>query len=63
MNISDNKFNPNKNYERLSNGHVFTGKQLNKMCSIANPSMQAVILLDTKETDKPATKPNSDYGI
>lgn len=52
-----------KNYERVSTGRVFTGKQIHSLLEIATPAIQAIVLLDIQQTDKPATDPESKYGI
>ena len=61
------KFNidPKKNYERLSNGDVFTGQQVLNLLELSGtkPMMQAIILLDVVATEKPATHPESKYGV
>lgn len=54
--------NPDKNYERIDNGDIFTGKQIVNLLEIASPAMQAIILLGITPTDKPATNPKSKYG-
>lgn len=55
--------NPESHYVRLDNGHVFSGRQIIKLLSIACDELQAVILLTIRETDLPITNPDSDYGI
>ena len=56
-------FDPFKNYKRLDNGDIFTGKQLNSIMSLANPTVQAMILLSCIETDKQPIDSNSKYGV
>ena len=60
-----NNFNidPQKNYERLANGDVFTGQQILNLLDISEPEMQAVIMLDIFETEKPASRPELKYGV
>ena len=62
--MQDN-IDPNKNYERISNGDVFTGKQIINLLELSKDSsaLKAIILLDIHETDKPAMKPKSQYGL
>lgn len=55
--------NPNQNYRRLSNGHIFTGKQILELLKLASPAVQALILLDIVPTDSPAPNPNDRYGV
>lgn len=58
------KIMPSRNYARLSHpGHVQTGQQILNLLELANPTVQAMLLLDIVETDKPATKPDDKYGI
>lgn len=45
--------NPGKNYRRLSNGDVLSGKQVNELLALAKPATQAIILFDITETDEP----------
>jgi hypothetical protein len=59
----DFNIDPKKNYERLSNGDVFTGQQVLNLLGLSNPEMQAIILLDVVPTEKPATRPESKYGV
>lgn len=62
----NNNFNimPNRNYLRLSHpGHVQTGQQILNLLNLANPELQALILLDIRETNEPATAPNNKYGL
>lgn len=54
---------PSQNYKRISNGHVFTGRQVLNLLEVAPPEIQAVVLLDIWETDSPATNPNDKYGL
>ncbi len=61
--ITSTGINPNKNYERISNGHVHTGQQIINLLELATPKMQAIILLDIWMTDKEANYPNDKYGI
>lgn len=53
--------NEQQNYSH--NGRVLTGKQVNSLLGLANPTMQAIILLSIQPTDQPATDPNSKYGV
>lgn len=59
----DYNIDPNANYKRLSNGHVFSGQQVLNLLKLANPTMQAVILLDIQKTTEPVSYPDSRYGI
>ena len=52
-----------KRYKRISSGDVFTGEQLHNLLELANPVMQAIILLDVFETKEVATKPGEKYGV
>ena len=49
------------NWVRFSNGEVLTGEQVNNLLDLANPTMQAIILLDITETDEPETWPGKKY--
>jgi len=53
---------PDKNYERIGTGDVFTGQQILNLLELAQPAMQAILLLSIWVTDKPATNPKSRYG-
>ena len=53
---------PEKNYKRISNGDVFTGRQILNLLAISNLQMQAIILLDILETSEQAKNPKSKYG-
>jgi len=55
--------NPQKNYERIANGDVFTGQQILNVLDISEPEMQTVILLDIFESEKPASHPKLKYGV
>lgn len=63
MTFKFSNFKPDRNYKRISNGDVFTGQQLRNLLEIANPVMQAVILLDVQETEEMASKPGEKYGV
>jgi len=54
---------PKQNYERLSNGDVFTGWQVLNLLELSKPEMQAIILLDVVQTERPASHPESKYGV
>lgn len=54
---------PDKNYERLSTGDVFTGRQLRALLGLASPVVQAIILLDIWETTDEPSKPGTKYGV
>lgn len=61
-----NQYNihPDKNYERISHpGHIQTGRQILNLLELANPVVQAMLLLDVFETDKPATIQDDRYGL
>ena len=55
--------NENQNYKRLSNGDVFTGKQIKELMKLSGKAMQAAILLDIEPTNEPAKNPKSKYGL
>ena len=55
--------NENQNYKRLSNGDVFTGKQIKELMKLSSNAMQAVILLDIEPTNEPEKNPKSKYGL
>lgn len=61
--FSFSNIKPEKRYKRISNGDVFTGQQLRNLLEIANPTMQAIILLDAQETTEAASKPGEKYGV
>lgn len=52
---------PNNHYRRLSNSDVFTGQQVLNLLELAEPVMQAIILLDIRETDEPINR-SGKYG-
>lgn len=52
-----------KNYMVHTTGVIHTGTQILNLLEVATPVMQAVILLDIEETEAPATKPESKYGV
>ena len=47
---------PEKHYMRYSGKDVFTGRQILNLLEIAEPVMQAIILLDIVETDEPVNR-------
>jgi hypothetical protein len=57
------KVNESKNWKRMSNGDVFTGKQINNLLELSNPIMQAMILMDIMETDEIPEDSKSKYGL
>lgn len=56
------KVNEKKNWKRLSTGEVFTGKQINNLLALANPTMRAIILLEITETTDAPTDATSRFG-
>lgn len=44
---------PELHYKRLSNGEVLSGEQVILLLQMANPAMQAIILLDIHRTTEP----------
>ena len=50
-------------YLAHSTGKVHTGLQVLNLLEVAKPVMQAIILMDIEETDAPADKPDSKYGL
>lgn len=56
------KVNEKKNWKRPSTGEVFTGKQINNLLALANPTMRAIILLEITETTDAPTDATSRFG-
>jgi hypothetical protein len=57
-----NHFDHSKRYRNIGTQDVFTGQQADNLIELANPTMQAIILLSMVETDEPASAPKEKYG-